>query len=93
LEETKQRYTGRLKFFDENKNYGFLINDDDKSDIFVHYDDLSKANINKELLKSAKNGMSIRMSFSLMKYVGKYDKSKKATDIKLIEIIGEASES
>jgi hypothetical protein len=40
---------GRLKFFDENKNYGFLIMENDGSDIFgilflfyllVHYDDL-----------------------------------------------------
>jgi hypothetical protein len=25
LEESKERYTGKLKFFDENKNYGFII--------------------------------------------------------------------
>ncbi len=32
-----QRYTGRLKFFDENKNYGFIIMDADGSDIFGIY--------------------------------------------------------
>jgi cold shock CspA family protein len=37
------RTTGRLKFFDENKNYGFIVSDVDGKDIFVHYDDLSKA--------------------------------------------------
>ena len=42
-----QRYTGRLKFFDEGKNYGFIIMDADDSDIFVHCDDLQKAGINK----------------------------------------------
>ncbi len=35
---------GRLKFFDEKKNYGFIIKDDDFMDIFVHYDDLQKGN-------------------------------------------------
>ena len=40
IEESTQRYTGRLKFFDPKKNYGFIIMDSDGSDIFVHYDDL-----------------------------------------------------
>jgi len=54
LDENKVRYTGRLKFFDENKNYGFLIMDEDGSDIFVHYDDLAKAGVSKEFIKTAK---------------------------------------
>lgn len=45
---------GSLKFFDENKNYGFIVMDDDNRDIFVHYDDLQKAGITKEFLKSSK---------------------------------------
>lgn len=40
LDEGKIRYEGYLKFFDEIKNYGFLVMDVDKSDIFVHFDDL-----------------------------------------------------
>jgi len=84
LEESMQRYSGRLKFFDENKNYGFIIMDDDGSDIFVHYDDLAKAGINKELLKTARMGNVIKLTFSCMKYVGKYDKSRKATDIQML---------
>jgi hypothetical protein len=32
-------FTGRLKFFDEQKNYGFIIMELDNSDIFAHYDD------------------------------------------------------
>ena len=84
LEESMQRYTGRLKFFDENKNYGFIIMDEDGSDIFVHFDDLSKAGINKDLLKTARMGNVIKLAFSCMKYVGKYDRSRKATDIQLL---------
>lgn len=52
--ETK-RYTGRLKFFDDAKNYGFIIMDADESDIFVHYDDLQKAGISKDVIKTFKN--------------------------------------
>ena len=46
-DSNEKRYTGRLKFFDDAKNYGFIIMDSDESDIFVHYDDLQKAGITK----------------------------------------------
>jgi hypothetical protein len=88
LDESKQRYSGRLKFFDENKNYGFIIMDEDGSDIFVHYDDLQKANISKDVLKTARMGCTIKLAFSCMKYIGKYDKSRKATDIQLLKFEG-----
>jgi hypothetical protein len=84
LDEGKSRHIGRLKFFDENKNYGFIIMDEDGSDIFVHYDDLQKAGINKEFLKAARMGQVIKLAFNCMKYIGKYDKSRKATDIQLM---------
>jgi cold shock CspA family protein len=45
------RYTGRLKFFDEGKNYGFIVLDTDNSDVFVHADDLQKVGITKEFLR------------------------------------------
>lgn len=84
IDESHERYTGRLKFFDESKSYGFIVMDDDGSDIFVHYDDLHKANITKEFLKSSKFGNSIRLSFSCLEYIGKYNKSRKATDVQFM---------
>ena len=84
MEDGKRRYTGRLKFFDEAKNYGFVIMDEDGSDIFVHFDDLSKANIGKEMLRNSKSGRMIRLSFSCMQYFGKYNKSRKAIDIEYL---------
>ena len=86
LEEGKRRYTGRLKFFDENKNFGFIIMDDDGSDIFVHYDDLSKAGLPKELLRTAKKGNTIKLSFTCLSYIGKHNKSKKAVDLQLLPV-------
>lgn len=85
LDESNVRYTGTLKFFDENKNYGFIIMDEDQSDIFVHFDDLLKANISKDFLKSAKHGNLIRFSFSCMSYIGKYNKSRKAVEIQYLD--------
>ena len=84
-ESSDKRFTGKLKFFDEGKNYGFLVMDEDGSDIFVHYDDLSLAKISKEHLRAVKNGLVMRFSFSCMQYIGKYDRSRKAIDLELIE--------
>ncbi|CAD8171969.1 unnamed protein product [Paramecium octaurelia] len=77
-------YTGRLKFFDEQKNYGFIVMDEDKSDIFVHLDDLQKAGVTKEVLKTSKQGSMLRFQFNCMVYVGKYKKSRKAVELKLL---------
>jgi hypothetical protein len=83
LDETK-RYTGRLKFFDEAKNFGFIIIDEDGSEIFVHYDDLVQANLSKELLRTAKKGGLIKLSFNCFNYVGKHKKSRKAVNVQLL---------
>jgi len=80
-----QRYSGTLKFFDEKKNFGFIVMDSDPDhDVFVHYDDISKSDISKSILKM-KNKV-LRLSFVLMEYHGKSKQSKKAIDIALEEI-------
>lgn len=56
LDHTNNRYEGRLKFFDEVKGYGFIVMDDDGSDIFCHYDDFFKAGIDMNVLRAAKSG-------------------------------------
>ena len=48
LEESERRFTGKLKFFDESKNYGFIIMDHNGKDIFIHYDDIKKAGVTKD---------------------------------------------
>lgn len=58
--------------------------DEDGSDIFVHYDDLLKSGVTKELLRTAKQGIVIRFSFNCMNYIGKYNKSKKAINLTLL---------
>jgi len=61
--------------------------DADESDIFVHYDDLQKAGITKEVIKTVKNDMylQIRFSFKVMEYFGKYKKSRKAVELIIID--------
>ncbi len=43
------------------------------------------ANISKEFLNTAKLGNVIRFSFTCMEYIGKYNKSRKAMDLELIQ--------
>jgi hypothetical protein len=80
-----KRYTGRLKFFDEEKNYGFLVLDIDGSDIFVHYDDLQQSGITKEFLSNTKQALFLRFSFTCLNYIGKYNESRKAVNIQLLQ--------
>ena len=55
-------------------------------DLFVHYDDLSKAGLSKEKLMTIKNNYELRFEFTYYEYEGKqHRKSKKAVDLHLIE--------
>jgi hypothetical protein len=36
IENYTERFTGKLKFFDHNKSFGFIVRDVDKKDIFLH---------------------------------------------------------
>lgn len=65
----KNRCSGYLKFFDENKNYGFLVMDSDGSDIFVYADDLIKTGVERDYLRTAKFGNVIRYLFNLNKKI------------------------
>ena len=41
-------FTGHLKFFDENKQFGFIICDQDQKDVFLHIEDIKKAELSIE---------------------------------------------
>jgi cold shock CspA family protein len=68
------RFAGKLKFFDEGKGYGFIIMDNDGSDIFCHFDDFAKAGIDLGMLKSAKLGRTMRVNFCCLNYIGRHNK-------------------
>ena len=75
-----------MKFFDDTQNFGFAVLPDG-SNIFAHFDDLSKGGISKEVLNHAKYNYTISLSFIVMNYLGKNNKpSKKAVEIQLVNI-------
>ena len=82
----RERLSGRLKFFDEGRKYGFFVIDQTEQDMFVHYDDLKKTMIPKNLLSSCKNRYSMHFTFHVFEYNGKKKASEKAVDIKLVSI-------
>ena len=45
--------TGVVKYYSMDSKYGFIINDEDKKDVFVHLNELKRACIN-ELIKGDK---------------------------------------
>ena len=45
--------TGVVKYFSMDSKYGFIINDEDKKDVFVHLNELKRSCIN-ELIKGDK---------------------------------------
>lgn len=86
LDQTQERFSGKLKFFDEIKGYGFIVKEDDDKDIFCHYDDFCKANISIPMLRAVKIGQVLRLSFSCLSYIGRHNKSKKAVDLQFISL-------
>lgn len=84
LNESDKRVNGTLKFYNENKGFGFISIDSDGSEIFLHCDDLLKANIDIRPLLRNYSFEQIKFNFRVLDYMGKYNKSRKVIDIKLL---------
>ena len=57
--------TGVLKFFFDQKNYGFIVSEIDGSDVFFYFDDIKDTKLSKEFLRDAKNKFLIKLAFTL----------------------------
>lgn len=81
-----ERYEGRLKFFDDKNNYGFLTTliSGVWEDVFVYGTEFQKANINIPLLRASKMSSAFSFKFNIVYYMGKYKKSKKAINLELV---------
>lgn len=78
--------TGRLKFYNEAKEYGFIVMDD-QTEIFVHKADLDKQNIDTRFLAYYKRYYDIVMEFNVQEYKGKGKANRKAVDLVICEMV------
>ena len=76
---------GRLKFFNEAKEYGFIVCED-LSEIFVHKADLQKQSIDTRYLAYFKKYYDIVMEFNVQEYQGKSKKHRKAVDVLIYDM-------
>ena len=86
LYPTGSQVTGRLKYFKEEGDYGFIVSDLDGENIFFHYSEMKSQSLTKEFLSQAKSKFIIRVVFQIVKYIGKYKLSKKAVNIYVTEV-------
>jgi len=67
-------FTGKVKFFNQEKSYGFIVPDNNSGDVFLHM---------TELEKSGYKGISIGAKVSYEIHTSHKGKTQ-ATDIKII---------
>lgn len=81
-------YRGALKFFDEKNNFGFLSTpiSGKLEDVFVYRSEFDQAGIEMSTVRMAKHGTVLTFEFNLAFYFGKYQRSKKALNLKLVEV-------
>lgn len=77
--------TGSLKFYNEQKEYGFIVLQD-STEIFVHKADFIKCGIATQLLAQFKRFYDIRLSFDVLEYCAKGKWNDKAVNITVDEL-------
>ena len=73
-----------MKFYDDEKKFGFIGRPEEMTDVFFHYDNITTPNVKPKFLKTVKDGAVIKMSYRTMNYYGKYKNSIKAIDIQVL---------
>jgi cold shock CspA family protein len=86
IQEEEVYSTGKIKFYLEQNDYGFIACDDGR-DIFVHRDDLIRAGIAIEQLSQCVKIYEMRVQFRCIQYQGKTKISNKAVDVQVVELL------
>lgn len=81
-------HIGKLKFFDEKNKFGFLstIINGVPDDIFAYLSEFTLGKVSIEILRTAKQDNQLHFEFNVCTYYGKYKRSKKAANIKLLPL-------
>ena len=82
LYEEKNLKDGTLKFYSNENDFGFIIMNGGE-EVFVHKDDLIKANIDTQRLTYYRHFYEIHMKFRYIQYQGKVKVNRKAVDVQI----------
>ena len=84
------RYTGKLKFYQLKKRFGFISLDEDNSDIFLCEDDLVLSGVNyKKFKDDVFNKVDIKLEFNIKKYLENNKEKRKAINITALVVSDE----
>lgn len=85
-EVIEKKFTGKLKFYQLKKRFGFITLDEDQADIFLCEDDLLLSGINhKKFKENVINKEPINFKFFIKKYIEKGRDKRKAIDIEVVD--------
>lgn len=83
---THRSVEGKLKFYSEVKEYGFIIMEDE-SEVFVHKADLIQQNIDTRCLAYYNKFYNIFLKFDVEEYQGKLKVHRKAINMIIINMV------
>jgi cold shock CspA family protein len=87
-EVSYDRYSGKLKFYQLKKRFGFISLDEDSSDVFLCEDDLILSGISfKKFKEDVFNRCEIRLEFHIKKYLEGEKEKRKAINVTILEVI------
>ena len=81
--EEKNMKDGRIKFYSEESDFGFIITNEGEQ-FFVHGDDLAKDGIDTKKLAYYARLFDIQLQFRFIQYQGKSKVNRKAVDVKIV---------
>ena len=82
---THRQVEGKLKFYSEVKEYGFVIMEDG-TEVFAHKADLVKQNINTAYLAYYRKFYDISVKFDVEEYQGKTKVHRKAINLQVLDM-------
>ena len=84
-EVSYEKYTGRLKFYQLKKRFGFISLDEDDSDVFLCEDDLILSGVlYKKFKEDVFKKVEIKFEFNIKKYMENDKEKRKAINICII---------
>jgi hypothetical protein len=86
LGKSDKFYEGTLKFYNEQKKFGFILLANDK-EIFIHKDNIVRSKIDTRAFAICSHFFTIILKFRLLHYQGKRNSNIKAIDLEILNFV------